>query len=91
MTAAETYRLEERNSAHKAQLLPVALVRCAYMLDMEDIGACQLQMHRMADILKEKQEDDRMTSLALQNIMQSNPQGYNHVPTQNLMRNKVKP
>jgi hypothetical protein len=38
MTAAEKYRLKERNSAHKTQLLPVALVRCAYMLDMEDIG-----------------------------------------------------
>jgi len=41
MTAAEMYRLEERNSAHKAQLLPVALVRCAYMLDM-DIGGMSI-------------------------------------------------
>jgi hypothetical protein len=40
----------------------------------------------MADTLKEKQEDDRMTSLALQNIMHSNPQGHDHVSTQNLMR-----
>jgi hypothetical protein len=42
MTAAEKYRLEERISAHKAQLLPVALVRCAYMLDMEEIGGMSI-------------------------------------------------
>jgi hypothetical protein len=42
MTAAEKYRLKERNSAHKPQLLPVALVRCAYMLDMEDIGGISI-------------------------------------------------
>jgi hypothetical protein len=42
MTAAEKYRLEERNSAHKAQLLPVALVRCAYMLEMEDTGGMSI-------------------------------------------------
>jgi hypothetical protein len=61
------------------------------MVDMEDIGGMSIANAENGTYIDRETGGWQNDISALPNIMHSNPQGHDHVSTQNLMINKVKP